>query len=50
MSSRMGSSGPEAMGHTLSIPWRGSRMRPEMNDEAAEEGWRRRVRVSLVHS
>jgi len=34
----MGSSGPEAMGHTLGRPWRGSRIRPEMKDEAAEEG------------
>lgn len=38
MSSRIGSSALSAMGQTLSMPWRGSRIRPEMKDEAAEEG------------
>ena len=39
MLSRIGSSGEEAMGQVDRWPCIGSRIRPEMNDEAAEEGW-----------
>ena len=34
----MESSGESAMGQTEGWPWRGSRIRPEMKDEAAEDG------------
>jgi hypothetical protein len=39
MLSSMGSSGPDAMGSSDGWPWRGSRMRPEMKDDAAVEGY-----------
>jgi hypothetical protein len=38
MPSRMGSSGPDAMGQTDAMPCSGSRIRPEMKDDAAVEG------------
>jgi hypothetical protein len=34
-----GSEGEEAMGRVVRMFWRGSRIRPETKDEAAEEGW-----------
>lgn len=39
MLSSIASSGPEAMGSSDGWPWRGSRMRPEMKDDAAVEGY-----------
>jgi hypothetical protein len=45
--SSMGSSILDAMGHSVGCPWSGSRIRPDIKDDAADEGYKR-MSISFV--